>query len=769
MSRYNFKSLSPQDFEELIRDLLQAEEGVPVEAFKAGRDGGIDLRYKQANGDEVIVQCKHYVDSDYSKLVSNLRKNELPKVQKLSPKRYIVATSLELTVGNKDRIVEVMHPFIKSTDDILGAKDIEGLLSIHESIEKKNFKLWLTNTAMVEYIFNRAEQCQTDFRIEEIQRKLPLFVQNRAFPRALEILNETRVLVISGMPGIGKTTLAEMLLYEHLPNDYQPVVIQENVTEGRKFFSPEDKQVFYYDDFLGRVFLEDRKGLPGLNKDADLLSFANMISRSKHGRFILTTREHTLTSALRVSEKLSHSFLLQDRCIIELSDYSRAQKARILYNHLYFSDLPQPYKDAVLENRFFLRIIKHEQFNPRLIEWLSAYRRVSRVPPSEYQEHILNLLDSPESIWLHAFQNEISTSAQRVLLTLYTTGGRAETSVLESAFRALRSHCASKYNERTTANEFYGALRDLDGGFLMYRWGHVNFLNPSVREFIASIIIDNRDTAEDLLRSSISFNQVIALWKLAQFHEQSVIAQFLENNQDALCEVLNLLLPDSQLRQKSTPGSLQDEYVIDRNILNIVGFAFEIATAYQSEPFIQTAVRAANLEAKNKYYDPSALTGAVNLLVKMSRNDWFLENGGKDAYMTLFNFVKSHITFATAGAWLAIIESLDKLPYQTETDREHFGDALSEYCETDAMYEVENCQDFDERMELRSDLEELMKKHDLDFAEHIRDLDEAMTEYGDGEEDHDEWRFYGGEANQGEISDDEISQMFDTLRDDKTS
>jgi hypothetical protein len=38
MSRYTFTSLSPQDFEELVRDLLQVEWNVAIEAFKTGRD-----------------------------------------------------------------------------------------------------------------------------------------------------------------------------------------------------------------------------------------------------------------------------------------------------------------------------------------------------------------------------------------------------------------------------------------------------------------------------------------------------------------------------------------------------------------------------------------------------------------------------------------------------------------------------------------------------------------------------------------------------------
>src|SRR4051794_23107769 len=60
---YDFRQLSPADLEELTRDLLQAEWGVRLEAFKTGRDQGIDLRYAPVIGQPTIVQCKHYVGS----------------------------------------------------------------------------------------------------------------------------------------------------------------------------------------------------------------------------------------------------------------------------------------------------------------------------------------------------------------------------------------------------------------------------------------------------------------------------------------------------------------------------------------------------------------------------------------------------------------------------------------------------------------------------------------------------------------------------------
>jgi hypothetical protein len=70
MARYDLRQLSSRDFEELVRDLLQAEWNVSLEAFRTGRDQGIDLRRVSANGGATIIQCKHFVASGYSKLLS---------------------------------------------------------------------------------------------------------------------------------------------------------------------------------------------------------------------------------------------------------------------------------------------------------------------------------------------------------------------------------------------------------------------------------------------------------------------------------------------------------------------------------------------------------------------------------------------------------------------------------------------------------------------------------------------------------------------------
>jgi hypothetical protein len=157
MPGHDLKQLSSRDFEELTRDLLQAEWGVALEAFKTGRDGGIDLRRISAEKGTTIVQCKHFAVSGYSKLLSHLRGSEVEKVRSLRPKRYVLVTSVELSPANKDAIQELFRPFILSPSDVIGANDIDGLLQRHPDVARSNFKLWLTSTEILERVLHNAE------------------------------------------------------------------------------------------------------------------------------------------------------------------------------------------------------------------------------------------------------------------------------------------------------------------------------------------------------------------------------------------------------------------------------------------------------------------------------------------------------------------------------------------------------------------------------------------------------------------------------------
>lgn len=132
----------------------------------------------------------------------------------------------------------------------------------------------------------------------------------------------------------------------------------------------------------------------------------------------------------------------------------------------------------MLADDFFLKIIGHEHFNPRLIEWLSTGLREREVAVHKYRTYISHLLQSPHDIWMHAFRNQLSNAARNLLLSFYTLGEYTDIIDLEPAFYALHRHRAAKYNHATSPGDFHNALHELDGAFLSYRSGQVSLSQP---------------------------------------------------------------------------------------------------------------------------------------------------------------------------------------------------------------------------------------------------------------------------------------------------
>jgi hypothetical protein len=153
---YDFQSLSPLDFEDLVRDLLQAEWAKRLESFGPGRDQGIDLRY--LNGpDNIVIQAKHYARSGFNSLMSSL-KSERVKAVALKPTRYILATSVSLTPERKTKILDTLDGLPLEATDVIGAEQLNALILAHPEIEKRNFKLWLGSTGVLDRILLCSER-----------------------------------------------------------------------------------------------------------------------------------------------------------------------------------------------------------------------------------------------------------------------------------------------------------------------------------------------------------------------------------------------------------------------------------------------------------------------------------------------------------------------------------------------------------------------------------------------------------------------------------
>jgi hypothetical protein len=513
MAAYDFRGLSSYDFELLVRDLLQRDIGIRLETFAPGKDQGIDIRGFQDKNHTLIVQCKHYVASGFAKLSAVLAKYDRPKVRKLRPSRYLLGTSVPMTPLRKSKLRKLFMPYLQSDADVLGPEDLNNLLQLYPSIERANFKLWLTSSAVLERVLHGDVIVRTESFLETLPAKARLYVQNASFSAARKLLEKHNVVVISGPPGIGKSMLASMLLIDYVNAGYQAVEISGDISEADAVYETEAPQSFYYDDFLGTASPFEK--LPK-NEDARLAQFIARVRSASNKRFIMTTREYILREAKQTYEQLDHADVDLFKYTLTLEAYSRVDRAHILYNHLYFSPLPKASIRAVVKDERYLAIIDHDNYSPRIIEYAITLAEREGVVGERFVKLFLESLDKPERLWSHAFQNQLDDDERAVLLALATLPSPI---AVESVKEATKAILGGGMSDMDMTRRFIRALRTLEGTFIeIIKTGNfrsLRFADPSLRDYLRGYLNDNPDVIRTLLNCATAFEQPIVLWGLS--------------------------------------------------------------------------------------------------------------------------------------------------------------------------------------------------------------------------------------------------------------
>jgi hypothetical protein len=551
MPDYDFRPLSPIDFETLTRDLLQAELGVRFESFKSGRDQGIDLRYAPAQGRPWILQSKHYAESGFSLLLSQLKNKEAAKVRKLAPKRYFLTTSLGLTPHQKDKIAAVFDFVAMQPADIFGREDLNNLLALHENVERQHFKLWFSSVTVFERMLQARILNLTRDTLQRIADKAKLYVQNDSFPQALTILRKRNVCIVCGIPGIGKTMLAEMLLLHFLNQGYDIVRITGDISEAHEFEYKKSRRLFYYDDFLGRAVLGDR-----LNKNEDqrLVEFVQAIRKSDSAKLILTTREYILNQARKEYERIAHWATECYTCVVDLSKYTRRIRAQILFNHVYFSSISLLYKRSLAAHPKFVSLVDHKNYNPRLVEFMTDADRLVGVAPDGYFDFFKSSLDNPQRLWEHAFA-QISDGARDLVLTLFTLHSGVLLDDLKTAFGASHSDRARLLNLPIRDLDFDSALKETEGNFTATdrspQGATIAFHNPSIADYVQGFLVTNNSVVAHLVRTAVYVDQLERLWDYRE--KKGALPLFrkaIEAERDALVTALRRLVESTQGRTR---------------------------------------------------------------------------------------------------------------------------------------------------------------------------------------------------------------------------
>ncbi|MFK4165650.1 restriction endonuclease [Paenibacillus lautus] len=511
MPNYNFHDLlEPLEFEKLICDIVQVREGFFVEMYKEGRDSGIDGSYI-IQGKKTVIQAKRY-KQNFKQLYNSLKDIELPKVRKLKPDRYILGVSITFQPGEKEQIQELFEEFITSINDILSKIDINRLLEEpnYKWVELAHPKLWLPSINVFQKFLkestHRALYKESAEELKEALKASNTFAPTRIYREALQKWSHNHVIVISGEPGVGKTTIAYLLALAYLqPDDLDGFIWAYSIKDVYNMLEDDKKQVIILDDFWGSIFHNESTRRNDENQLNKLIQ--RIIDFGGNKRLILTTREYVLRQGLQKQPMLKEK-LEQYALIFTVEEYSNIEKASILFQHLYSSNLQYEYVSYLFQN--CSRIINHENYNPRVLDLYLNKVPDKESAPEDYFIDLCDYFDDPGAFWEDVFL-ELSQEAQIVAMLLLisstpmyledmkccyakfidTRTNRMEIKKLSDSISEL---------ERTMIKSFYS---DEEDEILL------KFSTPSVQDFLYSYIKEHTEQfIPELLQCCTYYNQL---------------------------------------------------------------------------------------------------------------------------------------------------------------------------------------------------------------------------------------------------------------------
>lgn len=521
----NFANLNDVEFEYLCQDIMQKKLNCSLRRFAQGRDGGVDLTDSVIKRN-IVVQVKHYVNSSVDALVGAL-KQELDKIKKINPKQYFICCSKNLSPQKVKEIYELFVNYMASDKNIITLNEIEDYLNAPDNIDilSKHYKLWLDSTGILEQLGNNDIFVDCESLLSNIENDKKYFVRTKIFNRCLDCLAHNKTIFITGDPGVGKTITSKMLVMHYATAGYRVryTTNSSDLKELKKALSrsPEQKEIILVDDCLGQAYFEMKE-----TQNEELLSLIKYISLSKNKLLVLNSRVTIYQEAKDRKPELVKSLENGEFkvFIIDMNAISNIEKAKILYNHLYFNNTQPQYFNAIREEYKYRKIILHPNYNPRLIEFICNPNRYIGVNANEYYNFITRQLDNPKQIWKDEYERRLQKVDRILLSTIYSLSDK------EVPITLLKT-CFDKaiYDERIidkTINQFEASLTRLLGGFISIvdKKGSkmISMANPSINDYLDGRLKENATEKNILISNAIHIWQFKRLMTNREFEDWAV-------------------------------------------------------------------------------------------------------------------------------------------------------------------------------------------------------------------------------------------------------
>ena len=410
---FDYHRLSPTEFEALAADLAGALHGVRFERFCEGRDGGIDFRHQGDEGCVTIGQAKRYKTS--TQLLSKIG-DELPKLQRLQPNRYLLMTACALTPANKDALCTALSPWLHA-DHIYGHVELDDALTRHPAVLRRHFKLWMGDAAQLSAVLHNA--LHQSVWVTLAQRVWPLaqnFVPYDAVDRVQAHLAAHHYCLITGDPGIGKSALAAYTAALHVadnPNANVIWICDRRVDQALALLQPGESCFVVMDDFLGATFLSKELTRAFAQDMQVLLGLAQ--EPAGRVKVVFTTRDYVLEQAAARLDQSHPGFGALAQVRVGLRGFNYRVRGEILYNQMLGCDFSDAQRAQWLREDLHGDILRHRHFNPRMNQQLLD--TMARQWPTNPKPWLQRQLNDPRGLWERPL-TDLSDAAQCLLYVL---------------------------------------------------------------------------------------------------------------------------------------------------------------------------------------------------------------------------------------------------------------------------------------------------------------------------------------------------------------
>ena len=510
---FDFTNLTPQEFEILCKDIMSQKLGIPLTVSPVGPDGGVDLFY-ESKEKQIVVQVKHYKDK--KKLITDLKNKEIVKIQKLACKEYYICCSTLLFPKDRKEIYEFFSEHMESSSNIFSLKELDELLQ-HESyreIVRKNFKLWLVASNILSELHNNDIFIDCESLLSNIGHEKNFFVTTHSYFDALNYLQKNNVIMLLGDPGTGKTTLSKMLVLYLATKEYRIRFTTDvtNIAELKKATSANSdcKEVILLDDCFGQYYFAMKA-----SQENELLTLIRYIKRHPNKKLILNSRITIYNEAIARNDDFRKSIGNKELNIyyIHMNEISPLEKARILYNHLYFYQVGNEYWHKIINDEIYMKIVKHRNYNPRLVEYICNQAKEKNVSSMNYLKFINETLDNPQEVWKNEYERRLQKEDKILLNVLFSLSNvEVEEHLLKKAFI---SRVRLENDLDTTNDIFNQCLVRLNNNLIKQVDKNnekcVAVANPSINDFLSNYLRNNELECDKIIASATHINQIFRL------------------------------------------------------------------------------------------------------------------------------------------------------------------------------------------------------------------------------------------------------------------